>query len=138
MVVAIILSPTCRANSDVIDAVAIQPETKYIGADSMSLLHKIAAVRTFNGTNDRSSRQKPSVVIIKTNETNEYRNLFFWRELMACVSSFIIIYSGQNSSPVYPSRRSLTPEPRRSILPVFGRLDWPLWLSAPLRPQAPS
>ena len=61
-VVAVILSPTCRADGDVIDAVSIEPETKYVGADSMSLLHKFAELRAFNKTNDRSSRQKPSVV----------------------------------------------------------------------------
>ena len=66
MVMAVtIMSPTCSADGDVIDAVAIQPETKYLGADSMSLLHKIAALSTTNGSNDRSSRQKPSVVITR-------------------------------------------------------------------------
>ncbi|XP_057376278.1 uncharacterized protein LOC130697392 [Daphnia carinata] len=61
--VLVMLSSTCRADDDVIDAVAIS-ERKYIGADSMSLLHKLSSgtVKGFNATSrDRSSRQKPSV-----------------------------------------------------------------------------
>ncbi|KAI9561741.1 hypothetical protein GHT06_012702 [Daphnia sinensis] len=62
--VLVMLSSTCRADDDVIDAVALTPESKYIGADSMSLLHKISSgmMQGFNATSrDRSSRQKPSV-----------------------------------------------------------------------------
>ncbi|XP_032789096.2 uncharacterized protein LOC116926344 [Daphnia magna] len=62
--VLVMLSSTCRAHDDVIDAVAISSESKYIGADSMSLLHKISSgmIQGFNNTSrDRSSRQKPSV-----------------------------------------------------------------------------
>ena len=66
VVLAALFTSTCKAN-DVINAAPISASEKYyVGADSMSLLHKLSSGLTnknFNATEDRGSRQTPSVVI---------------------------------------------------------------------------
>lgn len=74
LLATLLAASTCRAD-DYIDAVAISSsENRYVGADSMSLLHKLASVgvaqkaqakspsNVLNATEDRTSRQTPALV----------------------------------------------------------------------------
>lgn len=66
---AAILSATCRADY-LIDAVPVSDSDRpsYVGADSMSLLHRLSSKLVQTDTENRTSRQTPALV---------YHDLFF-------------------------------------------------------------
>ena len=141
VVLAALFTSTCKAN-DVINAAPISASEKYyVGADSMSLLHKLSSGLTnknFNATEDRGSRQTPSVVIDRLRRAwinDEWLQQRLWNlsrsislcAYLRCLNSFLDC----------PSPNSLTSERKRSTSRATGQLDWLLWSSVWLLQPAP-
>lgn len=60
---AILSGSTCRADDDLINATPVSDLRPYVGADSMSLLHRLSTKNIPNGNaDDRTSRQTPALV----------------------------------------------------------------------------